>query len=275
MFMISNRLIVFVLASLLLLSVEATLGAQKQEVSKEVRSKLFKQLLSEDSELRECIEQEEGGIRVAEEKTTVEEIDLNRDGVPEYEVGPSSPCACGMVNCSIFIYRQSGARYELILENASGMGLELLKTSTNGYLDLRVDSRNNAATRFSSTYKFDGKRYRETSAILILMETGESKPAYRRVQFKRGLSSATVQGKATIALPDTYLVGARAGQVMTVQLTARSKSVRFMLMSPTTRSLVVDDTRSWSGPLPESGDYTIMVDADDKGGTYSMTITIK
>jgi len=84
-----------------------------------------------------------------------------------------------------------------------------------------------------------------------------------------------VQGKVSIALPDTLLVGARAGQVMSVQLTAPRKSVRFLVMSPTTRNLVADNVRTWTGTLPETGDYTIIVDADERGGTYSMTISIK
>ena len=272
--MISYRPIALVCISLLLQSI-VTPGAQKREASKEIRSKLFKQLLAEDRELRECIQQEEGGARTAEESTTVEEVDLNRDGVPEYEVGPTSPCACGMVNCSIYLYRQTPQGYESILENASGMGIEFLKTSSNGYIDLRIDARNNAATYSSSTYKFDGKQYRETSSRIVHHETGESKPAYRRVQFKRGASSTTVQGKVSISMPDTYLIGARAGQVMTVQLTGARSSVRFMVMSSKTTNLLADNTRSWTGTLPETGDYTILVDSDDKASTYSMTITIK
>jgi hypothetical protein len=46
--------------------------AQNREASKEVRSKLFKQVLAEIGELRECIEREEGGVRAAEEGTTSE-----------------------------------------------------------------------------------------------------------------------------------------------------------------------------------------------------------
>ncbi len=88
-------------------------AAQNREASKEVRSKLFKQVMADVGELRECVEQEEGGARAAEEGTTVEEVDLNRDGVPEYEVGLSGPCACGMVNCSIYLYRQSPARLRI------------------------------------------------------------------------------------------------------------------------------------------------------------------
>jgi len=250
-------------------------AAQKREPSKEVRSKLFNQLLAENKELRECIEGEEGGVRAAEEATTVEEVDLNRDGVSEYEVGPSGRCTCGMVNCSIYIYRQSARGYELILEDAAGLGIELMKTSSKGYADLRVDARNNAATYSRTTYKFDGKQYRDMGTMVVHHETGESKPATRRVQFKRGMSSTTVQGKASIAMPDIYLVGASAGQTMTVQLTAPRKSVRFSVMSPTTDSLVTDNQRTWTGPLPETGDYTIIVDADEKGGSYSMSITIK
>jgi hypothetical protein len=249
-------------------------ASQKREASKEVRSKLFKQVMADSAELRECIDKEEGGARAAEEGTTVEEVDLNRDGVPEYEVGLSSPCACGMVNCSIFLYRQSPRGYELILDGASGFGLDVLKTSSNGYVDVRVTARDNAAAQSRTDYKFDGKQYREASATIVQPQTGESKPAYRRVQFKRGLSSTTVQGKVSIALPDTYLVGARTGQVMTVELTAPRKAVTFMVMSPTTRSLA-DNTRTWTGSLPETGDYTIIVEADERGSTYSMTITIK
>jgi hypothetical protein len=88
----------FVCSSLVVasgLAVNAMPGAQNREASKEVKSKLFKQVLADFGELRECIEREEGGARTAEEGTTVEEVDLNRDGVQEYQVGLSSPCACG------------------------------------------------------------------------------------------------------------------------------------------------------------------------------------
>lgn len=248
--------------------------AQNREASKEVRSKLFRQVLADFSELRECVEKEEGGVRAAEEGATVEEVDLNRDGIPEYEVGLSSPCACGMVNCSIYVYRQSRAGYELILDGAAGFGLEVLKTSSNGYADVRIEARDNAATRADTTYKFDGKQYRESGTRLVNPETGESKQASTRVQFRRGATSATVQGMVTISLPDTWLVGARAGQVMTVQLQSQRKSVNFLVSSPISTSLIADNTRSWSGTLPENGDYTIIVQSDSRA-TYTLTIMIK
>jgi len=248
---------------------------EQQEPSAEIRGQLFKQVLADFPDLRECIEKEEGGARAAQENMTVETLDVNHDGVPEYEVQMSGACACGMVNCSIYIYRKTAQGFESILDDAAGMGIEVLKTSSNGYSDLLVEARDTAATRAETIYKFDGKQYREAKTTLVQMETGERKPASRRLQFKPGTSSTTVTGKVSIALPDTYLVGARAGQVMTVKLTAPRKSVRFLLMSPTTRNLVADNAREWTGTLPETGDYYIIVDADERNSTYSMTISIK
>ena len=255
-----------------------TLGvfAFQGEPSKDVRSRLFKQVLAEDAELRECLKEQQGGAGPTEDDVTVEELDLNRDGVKEYEVQLSGMCSCGAHNCNIYLYRRVGQGFASILgENASGLGIELLRTSTNGYTDIQINSHANAATESRTVYKFDGKQYRDSGTTIVHLETGESKPAFRRVQFQRGSSSATVQGKASIALPDTFLVGARAGQVMSVQLTAPRKSVRFLVMSPKTTSLIADNARTWTGTLPETGDYHIIVDADERGGTYSMTISIK
>ena len=249
--------------------------AQQHDDKQDVRAKLFNQVLADFTDLRDCMQQEEGGLRKAQEDMTIEEVDLNRDGVNEYQVEMSGPCACGMVNCSIYVYRKTDQGFEVILDDAAGFGAEVLKTSTNGYRDLRVTARDTAATQAETVYKFDGKRYRVSKNTLVQVETGERKPAFRRLQFKRGTSEATVQGTVSIALPDTYLVGARAGQTMTVKLTAPRKSVRFMVMSPSTRSLVADNSRDWSGVLGETGDYTIIIDSDARNSTYSMTVSIK
>ena len=273
-----NRLAASFLAFVLGLfafSVAAQAQAPAKEAPKNVRSKLFKQVLADYPDVRECVTNEEGGTRAAEENMSAEEVDLNRDGVPEYEVTLPGSCVCGMVNCSIYLYRQSLTGYELILDGAAGLGLEVLKTASNGYADVQVDARDNAAVQSQTTYKFDGKQYKEARSMLVHMETGETKPAFRRVQFRRGASSTTVQGKVSIALPDTYLVGAREGQVMTVHLTAPRQKVRFLIMNSKTTDVLADNTTNWTGTLPATGDYHILVDTDGDGRTYSMTITIK
>src|ERR1041384_334024 len=210
-----HRLAASILASVMALSVvtQAQEHSATREAPKAVRSKLFKQVMADYPDVRECVTNEEGGVSAAEENMSAYEVDLNRDGVPEYEVGISGPCDCGMVNCSIYLYRQSLTGYESLLQGASGFGLELLKTSSNGYADVRVDARDNAAVQAQTTYKFDGKQYREARSMMVHMGTGEAKPSYHRIQFRRGSSSTTVQGKVSVGLPDTYLLGARAGQV--------------------------------------------------------------
>jgi hypothetical protein len=215
-----------------------SLFAVQREPAPEIRSKLFKHILTDYPELADCIKQEEGGVAAAEKEMIAEEVDLNGDGIKEYEVELPGRCNCGAQNCTLYLYRRSGQGFESILEGAAGLGVEFLKTSTNGYRDLRINAHDTAASESRTTYKFDGKQYREGQIVAVNLETGESKQSYGRVQFKRGTSSTTVQGNASLVLPDTYLVGARAGQVMTVQLTAARKSVRFIVMSPTTTSLV-------------------------------------
>lgn len=247
----------------------------QREPAKEVRTKLFKQVVADDADLRECLKEQEGGAAAAQEGMTIEELDLNRDGVKEYEVQLSGMCSCGAQNCTIYLYRATGQGYESMLDGASGLGIELLRTASNGYTDLQINAHDTAATEARTVYKFDGKQYREARTTIVHLETGESKPAWRRVQFRRGSSSATVQGRVSIALPDQYLVGARAGQTMSVQLTSLQKSVRFLVMSPKSTSLIADNARTWTGTLPETGDYHIIVDGDERGGTYTMTISIK
>jgi hypothetical protein len=258
-----------------LVFVAFTLFAFQGEPSKAVRTKLFNQVLADDAELRECLKEQEGGAAAAQENMTVEEHDLNRDGVKEYEVQLSGMCACGAHNCTIYLYRATGPGYESILDGASGLGIEFLRTATNGYTDLQINAHGSAVTEVRTRYKFDGKKYREGESTVVDLETGESKPSSRRVQFARGTSSATVRGRVTLALSDTWLVGARAGQTMTVQLTAANKSVRFFVSTPNSAKILTDDTRSWTGTLPETGDYYIIVDADARGATYTVTISIK
>ena len=265
-----------VLFALVVLSMPSADAQRRREVSKEMRSKLFKQVLADFQDIRECLAEEKGnGMREAEENMSIDEVDLNRDGVPEYEVQMAGGCACGNVNCSIYLYRSSLTGFESLLDEASGYELELLKTASNGYADVQVTAHDSAATQARTIYRFDGKHYREARSLVVNAETGESKPAYRRVQFKRGMSSTTVQGKASLILPDMYLIGAREGQVMTVQLSAARQAIRFTVMNSTTSNLLADNVRSWTGTLPATGDYHIIVEADERGGTYTMTIGIK
>ena len=69
--------------------------AQQHDDKQELRAKLFKQVLSDFTDLRECYEKEEGGLPKAQENMNVEEHDLNNDGVNEYEVELSGRARVG------------------------------------------------------------------------------------------------------------------------------------------------------------------------------------
>jgi uncharacterized membrane protein len=141
---------------------------------------------------------------------------------------------------------------------------------------VQVEARENAASLSRVVYKFDGKQYREARSTITRQDTGETKPASRRLQFQRGASSITVRSRVSLALPDTFVIGARAGQVMTIQLSDPRKLVTFAVMTyKTTKSLTDTNNTSWTGTLPETGDYIIFVEGDEKGSTYSLTVTIK
>jgi hypothetical protein len=265
-------IVVGVLSSALVLTNQA--GAQ-QIVGAKVRKEILDQLLKDHRDLVVCLEEE--GPKAREEylaNVSVEEIDLNGDNRTEFLVEPQGGCSCGAQNCSRFVYRRAASGYEMILEG-NGLGLTPEKSLSSGYRDISIDAHDSALTQFRTLYKFDGQKYRESRTDFINMETGEVKPAERRVQFARGQTSATVTGKVKLGFGDTYTVGARAGQTMTVQLGQAAKTVTFSIMTPDAKRFLIDRATKWTGTLPETGEYRILVDADERGGTYSMTMTIR
>ena len=79
------------------------------------------------------------------------------------------------------LYRQSVTGYELILEDASGLGLELLKTSSNGYTDLSVDARETAATTVAARYtNLMANSIAKRSSTIVKLKPAKAKPASRR-----------------------------------------------------------------------------------------------
>lgn len=104
-----------------------------------------------------------------------------------------------------------------------------------------------------------------------------------RVQFTRGASSATMRG--TIRGYDTvdYIVGARAGQNMTVSLQTSSTSAYFNVLPPRSQEAIFNGSNTGSrfdGRLRDSGDYRVRVylmrNAARRGerATYNLTVAV-
>ena len=101
----------------------------------------------------------------------------------------------------------------------------------------------------------------------------------KRISFKAGSSSATVSDAVIRGERSTYLIGAKNGQTMTVKISSLEDNAVFQIESPSGSYLPdageEDDATTWSGPLPTSGDYRIIVGGTRGNATYKLTVSIK
>ena len=82
----------------------------------------------------------------------------------------------------------------------------------------------------------------------------------RRVKFARGQSSTTIKGRANWGASYIYLLQARAGQTLTVNIEGVPV---FRIVPPGARNYEAlagaDNVKEWSGRLPRTGTYQINV----------------
>lgn len=101
----------------------------------------------------------------------------------------------------------------------------------------------------------------------------------KRVRFAKGKSSATLSGAVVRGDRDTYILGAKAGQMMTVKITSTERNAVFQIADPNGEFLQDagdgDDAMNWTGSLPESGNYRIIVGGTRGNATYKLTVSIK
>jgi hypothetical protein len=102
----------------------------------------------------------------------------------------------------------------------------------------------------------------------------------QHVKFSKGSSSATVKGVIKGDVPRDYVLGAHAGQTMSVKLATKSNLYFNVLPPGSEEALFVGsmetDGTTWSGELPTEGDYRIRVYAMGaaKKGNHPFTCTI-
>lgn len=100
-----------------------------------------------------------------------------------------------------------------------------------------------------------------------------------RVRFARGASSATLKGAVVRGDRDVYIVGANAGQSMSVTISSLERNAVFQIEAPGGKELrgagETDDAMQWSGPLPSSGDYRIIVGGTRGNASYTLRVSIR
>lgn len=117
-------------------------------------------------------------------------------------------------------------------------------------------------------------------APATVMAQGGGKAEPLRIEFKRGLKSATVKDRIRNDVQSEYIFAARKGQRVKVNMTsAPIRSASFKLMSA---DAVDDEFKhngvAWSGVAPLTGDYLIYVVRSTKkpgSSNYSLTLTIE
>lgn len=116
--------------------------------------------------------------------------------------------------------------------------------------------------------------------LALLLGAAVAQDAPRRIRFARGATSAVVEGAVVRGERAVYLAHARAGQRMRVRVTSPENNAVFQLRGPRRVGTLpgageTDDARDWSGVLPRSGDYRIVVGGTRGNAGYRLRVEIR
>ena len=127
---------------------------------------LVNQMARDDRAVSECVTN--GGATIIARALSAKPFNLNGSGrsvvlVDLYQVPNVENCLlCGARRCDEWVYRKNGSSYELLLKIESADGVQPLRTSTNGYRDLKVTYVGSVSgDALAEIYKYDGRRYRK------------------------------------------------------------------------------------------------------------------
>ncbi len=104
----------------------------------------------------------------------------------------------------------------------------------------------------------------------------------RPVRFTKGASAATIQGALKGRQTIDYLLRAKAGQTMKVELKTPNDALYFNVLPPGSNDVAIHNGsvggNDWSGALPQDGEYKVRVylmrSAGRRGESAPFTLTI-
>lgn len=100
----------------------------------------------------------------------------------------------------------------------------------------------------------------------------------KRITFMKGKNTAIVSGAVVRGDRDVYTVGAREGQRMSVGVTSTENNAVIQIKDSSGESLQNRNSESeyieWSGELPATGDYEIIVSGTRGNATYKLSVYI-
>lgn len=115
---------------------------------------------------------------------------------------------------------------------------------------------------------------------LCLALTGYSAEFKKPLIFPHGKSSTIVKGSIIRGDRDVYLIRVRAGQVLSVSITALEKNAVFSIYEPKTEDAIPgteeeNDPTEWSGTLSKSGEYRIVVGGTRGNASYQLQVKVE
>ena len=117
--------------------------------------------------------------------------------------------------------------------------------------------------------------------LFVLGSAGFAAPdgITKRVKFAKGKSSVTLSNSVIRGDRDTYILGAKAGQRMTVRITSLENNAVFQVENPDGEYMEGsgegDDATSITVSLADSGDHRIIVGGTRGNAAYRLTVSIK
>ncbi|MDQ3249007.1 MAG: hypothetical protein M3Q45_07310, partial [Chloroflexota bacterium] len=113
-------------------------------------------------------------------------------------------------------------------------------------------------------------RYRlQVSIITPAAPVPPPTAAPMRVRFAPGTSGATLPGSLAAGAAQPYILGAAAGQTMSVVVASPGNDVVLSIAG------LADGVTSWTGVLPSNGDYAITLRAAGGDTNYTLQVTIE
>jgi hypothetical protein len=102
----------------------------------------------------------------------------------------------------------------------------------------------------------------------------------KRIKFPHGRTSTVISNSVLREDIDQYLIGARAGQRMKVEITSVEGNAAFQIQRPSSKGMLPgaaldDDATRWNGELSETGDYVIEVAPTRGNATYRLKVEIR
>lgn len=116
-------------------------------------------------------------------------------------------------------------------------------------------------------------------ALIAMASAATAEGIRKRVRFPRGSTSTVLKNSVIRGDIDTYLLGARKGQTMTVRITSLEDNAVFLIYKPGGKEALEgagegEDAMEWSGELPATGDYVIEVGGTRGNATYKLEVKI-